>query len=103
MIELATGVDLGQYHFQRTLAAVGVNVHRDASTVIDDGQRSVGMERDVNIPAEAGHRLVDRVVDDLVDQVVQTPRRRVADVHARALPNCLDAFKNPDIRPGIGR
>src|SRR5208337_3025606 len=60
------------------------------------------MQRDVNVPAEAGHCLVDRVVDDLVYQVVQAPRRRIANIHARALPDRLDAFKNPDIRPGIG-
>src|SRR5208337_2005555 len=63
---------------------------------------SVGMQRDVNVPAEAGHCLVDRVVDDLVYQVVQAPRRRIANIHARALPDRLDAFKNPDIRPRIG-
>src|SRR5271157_52016 len=60
------------------------------------------MQRDVNVPAEAGHRLVDRVVDDLVYQVVQAPRRRIANIHARALSDCFDAFKNADIRPGIG-
>src|SRR5208337_2863085 len=60
------------------------------------------MQRDVNVPAEAGHCLVDRVVDDLVYQVVQAPRRRIANIHTRALPDRLDAFKNPDIRPGIG-
>ena len=33
------------------------------------------MDRHVDVPAVAGHRLVDRVVDDLVDQVVQAARR----------------------------
>ena len=103
VVELAAGVDLGQDDLQRALAAVGVDVHRDAPAVVDDRDRAVGVERHVDVPAVAGHRLVDRVVDDLVDQVVQAARRRVADVHARALPDRLDAFKDPDIRPGVGR
>ena len=55
-------------------------------------------------PAVAGHRLVDRVVDDLVDQVVQASRGRVADVHARAAcgpprslraPGCWRRYRRP--------
>ena len=39
---------------------------------------------DVDAGAEAGHRLVDGVVDDLPDEVVQTGETGGADVHARA-------------------
>ena len=39
--------------------------------------------------AIAGHRLVDRVVDDFVDQVVQPAGRGVGDVHARPLADVL--------------
>ena len=103
VVELAAGVDLGQHDLQRALAAVGVDVDRDAAAVVDDRDRAVGVERDVDVPAVAGHRLVDRVVDDLVDQVVQAARGRVADVHARALPDRLDPLEDPDVRPGVGR
>jgi hypothetical protein len=46
----------------------------------------------------AGHRLVDRVVDHLVDEMVQTPARRGADVHPGAEPNVFDALEDLDIR-----
>ena len=103
VVELAPGVDLGQDHLQRALAAVGVNVDRDAPSVVDDRDRAVGVQRHVDVPAVAGHRLVDRVVDDLVDQVMQPARRRVADVHARAQPDRLDPLEHPDARPGVVR
>ena len=37
----------------------------------------------------AGHRLVDRVVDHFVDEVVQAAGGRVGDVHARPLADVL--------------
>src|SRR5256885_3036555 len=41
-------------------------------------------------------RLVDGVVDDLVDQVVKTTLSRGTDVHARALANRLEAFRSEE-------
>ena len=46
--------------------------------------------------------LVDRVVDDLEDQVVKAPRARRADVHARAQPDRLEALEDSDVFSGIG-
>ena len=44
----------------------------------------------------AGHRLVDRVVDDLPDQVVQAARVGGADVHARPPADRLEALEDLD-------
>src|SRR4029079_8550222 len=46
--------------------------------------------------AETGERFVDRVVDDLVDQVVQAVEVRVADVHARTFANSFQALEDRD-------
>ena len=46
--------------------------------------------------AEPGERLVDRVVDDLVDEVVQPGRSGGADVHGRPLAHGLEAFEDLD-------
>ena len=43
--------------------------------------------------AVSGQGLVDRVVDHLVDEMVQTAFRRAADIHARTLANGLQAFQ----------
>ena len=54
------------------------------------------MNRDVDFRAEAGERFVDRVVDDLVNEMMQPGRPRGADVHRRALANRLKAFEDLD-------
>ena len=47
--------------------------------------------------AVAGERLVDGVVDDLVDEVVQTARAGRADVHAGALANRFESLEHLDL------
>ena len=54
------------------------------------------MQRDRDIAAVARQRLVDRVVDNFLDQVVQTTLTHVADVHGRTLPDCLETFEDLD-------
>ena len=56
----------------------------------------VGVEDDGDFVAVAGHGLVDGVVDDFVDQMVQAPRVRGADVHGRPFAHCLQAFEDGD-------
>ena len=58
--------------------------------------RVVEVNRDVDFGAEAGQRFVDRVVDDLVDEMMQSGRPRGADVHRRALADRLEAFEDLD-------
>ena len=43
--------------------------------------------------AEAGERLVDRVVDDFVDEMMQARPAGRPDVHGRALADGLEAFE----------
>ena len=47
--------------------------------------------------AVAGEGLVDRVVDDLVDEVVEAARAGGTDVHAGPLADRLEALKDLDI------
>ena len=70
VLELAAGVQHRQRDFGGRLAAL-VHVGRNAAAVVDDGDRVVEMNRDVDFGTEAGERFVDRVVDDLVNQVMQ--------------------------------
>jgi hypothetical protein len=55
------------------------------------------VDRDVDIAAETRQRLVDRVVDDLVDQMVQPRDAGRADVHGGTLADRLEAFENLDL------
>ena len=48
------------------------------------------------------HHLVDRVVDDLPEQVMKPRLVDAADVHARPAPDGLQAFEHRDRFGGIG-
>ena len=62
--------------------------------------RAVGVQRHRHLVGVAGQRLVDRVVDDLVDHVVQARAVvGVADIHARPLADGIQPLQNLD---GIG-
>ena len=67
VVELAAGVQDGEHDFGGGLAA-RVPIDGNAAAVVDDRDRVVDVDRDVDLIAETGERLVDRVVDDLVDE-----------------------------------
>ena len=98
--ELAAGVEHGEHDLGRALALVRagrVRVDGDAAAVVVDAAAAVGEQRDVDARAEAGHRLVDGVVDDLPDEVVEAGQTGGADVHARALADRVEALEDLDV------
>ncbi len=74
-----------------------MQVGRNAAPVVGDGARAVWIERDGHLRGVAGERLVDGVIDDLVDHVVQARAVvGVPDVHAGALANRIKALQDLD-------
>ena len=102
VVELAAGVQDGQDDFRRRLAAL-VTIDRDAAAVVDDRDRVVDVDRDVDLIAVAGERLVDGVVDDLVDEMVQAGRARRPDSIAGPLADRLETFEDLDLRRAVVR
>ena len=82
--ELAAGVQDGHHDLDGGLVLGRVDVDRDAAAVVDD-LTPPSAQDDLDVRAVAGERLVDGVVDDLVDQVVQAARAGRSDVHAGRL------------------
>ena len=98
--ELAAGVQHGEHDLGRALALVRsrrVRIDRDAAAVVVDAAAAVGQQRDADARAEAGHRLVDGVVDDLPDEVVQAGQAGRADVHARPLAHRIETLEDLDV------
>jgi hypothetical protein len=98
-VELAAGVQLG--HDDLGSGALQLVVVLDAggnaATVVEHRDGVVGMDGDEDFVAEAGERLVDRVVDHLEHHVVQAGTvRGVADVHPRALAHRVQALQDLD-------
>ena len=101
LVELATGMQLGQRDLGRTALGLVLVVHldagRNASAVVGDADGVVGMDGHDDVVAMPGQRFVDRVVDHLEHQVVQAGAvGGVSDVHARALAHRFEPFEDLD-------
>ena len=99
LVELAAGVQLGHHDLGRRalLLVVVLDVDRYAASVVDHRHRIVGVDDDLDVVAEAGERLVDRVVQDLEHHVVKAGAvGGVADVHPRALAHRFETFQHLD-------
>ena len=100
LVELAARVQLGHDDLGRAHPLALVDADRDAAAVVGDADRVVGVQRDLHLGRPAAERLVDAVVDDLVDHVVQARAVvGVADIHPRPLAHRFQALENLD---GIG-
>ena len=73
----------------------------DAPAVVAHVYVTVRLDRDPDVVAEVGHRLVDCVVDDFEDEVVEAAFVRAADVHAGTTADGLQPFEDLDIAGGI--
>jgi creatinine amidohydrolase/Fe(II)-dependent formamide hydrolase-like protein len=87
--ELAAGVQDRQDDLDGRQLLLGHRRDRNAATVVVHRDGVVGMDRDVDERAVAGERLVDGVVDNLVDEVVQAAHTGRPDVHPGSLANGL--------------
>ena len=97
LVEFSAGMQLGHDDLGGRHALALVDVGRDAAAVVAHGARAVGIERDVDLLGVARERLVDRVVDDLVDHVVQARAViGVADIHAGTLAHGIEALEDLD-------
>jgi hypothetical protein len=71
------------------------DVGRNTAAVVDDRDRIVGMDYDLDVVAVAGKRFIDRIVEHLEHHVMQPGAvGRVADVHPGTLPHRVEAFED---------
>ena len=92
--EFAARVQHGEAHLDRGAVHLGMNAHGEAAAVIHNGHGAVLIERHQNIFAIAGQRLVYGVVDDLIDQMMQSALVGGAYIHTGAAAHGLQALKH---------
>ena len=80
-----------------------VHVHRDTTSVVLYGDGIVFVDCHFDVRAESCQRLINRVVDGFINEVVQTFLADVADVHGGAFSYCLQAFEDLDVTGGVFR
>ena len=92
--ELAACVQHGENDLKCALAGLLLNINGDAAAVIGDGNDVARLYDYLDTVAVACKRLIDGVIDNFIHKVVQTRRRGRADVHARALSDCLQTLEH---------
>ncbi len=95
VFKFAARMQHGQHDFSRR-STVRHRINRDAAAVVDHGHRVVDVDGHVDLIAEPGQRLVNRVVDDLVDKMMEAWRTCGPDVHRRPLPYGLESLEYLD-------
>ncbi len=93
-VELSAGAQLCQAELQGGDAVALLDTDGEAAAVVLDADAAVRFNHYGDVLAGAGHGLVDGVIDDLVDQVVQTTQAGVADVHGGAFTYVLRALQD---------
>jgi hypothetical protein len=78
-----------------------VFVDRNAATVVNHADGSVGLHIDLNVVTVASQSFVNRVVHDLVNKVVQSPGTGRPNVHAGAFANGFEALKNLNVAGSV--
>ena len=75
----------------------------DASAIVLHRHRTIGVDNHFDVFGKSGHGLINRIVDDLIHQVVQTTRRDVADIHGRPLADMIHVRQMLQVlRPIVG-
>jgi hypothetical protein len=62
-----------------------------------DRNRSIDVDGDFYFCAKAREMFIDRIIQDLKNQMVQTPFIRITNKHSRPLSNRLEAFQFIDL------
>jgi len=97
LVEFAAGMKLGHDDFGRRNSLALMDVDGNAAAIVAHGHRAIGIQDHLNRSGVSGQRLVDGVIDHLIDHVMQAgPIIGVADIHAGPLAHGIKAFQNPD-------
>ena len=89
LVELTTGVEHRHNDFQRTLVLLRMHVYRNTTTVILNGDGVVLIDMNGYLVAESRERLINRVIDYLINKMVQTLLRYIANIHRRSFTHRL--------------
>ena len=102
--ELAAGIQ-GRHHDleRREIGQLGMRLNRDTTAVVVDGDGPIGADHDKDAVADAGHGLIDTVVDYLVDELMQAREYPFCRYTCRDACAHAQALKNLDLRgPVLG-
>ena len=97
--ELAAGMQLGEDHLDAGQFFLGVLVHRHATAIVGDFERTVLVDGYLDLLAVSRKRLVNTVVDNFVREVIRPGR---VGVHARPAAYGFKPAQDFDVRGVVG-
>ena len=95
--KLSAGVEDGQYDLDCGKLLLGHDRDRDAGAVIANRDPVVRVDDHRDVVTAAGQRLINRVVNNLVDEMMKAARTRGSDVHAGTLADGLEPLEDRDV------
>src|SRR5574344_465462 len=101
LVELTTGVTDCHHDLKGGTVLLWMHSGRDSTSVIRHPYRVVRNDGDTDFGAVTGRRLVNTVVNHLIDKMMESPLPDVADVHRRSFPHRLKSFQHLDTTCGI--
>ena len=93
LVKLATGVQRRHDDFERGAFFLRMIIDRYAATVVGNLHGAVLMEDYVYAITMARESLIDRVVYNLVDEMMEASHADVADIHGGACAHGFQAFQ----------
>jgi hypothetical protein len=96
LVELPAGMERRQYDLRGRALFRRMLIRRNPAAVILHRDRVVVVDRDGDLATEARERLVDRIVHDLVHEVMETVGSGRSDVHRRSFADRFEAFQHLD-------
>ncbi len=86
IIKFSARVQNRHDNFRSRLAFLGMDIHRDAATIIGYGNRVIRMQDNINAITVPSQRFIDSVIHHFENHVMKAATViRVSDVHAGAL------------------
>jgi hypothetical protein len=83
----------GEHHFDAGDAILGVDVDWNAAAVVADGDRTINVNRDIDLVTVAGEMLVHGVIEHLGNTVMERALVRTSDIHAGLFPDGFETLE----------
>ena len=103
LVELTSSMQHSHNDFQSALVLLLVHIHRDASSIVLNGDAPVFVDGDFDMCTKASQGFVNTVVHRLVDEMVKSLLRNVTDVHCRTLAHGLQSFEDLNVTRAVVR
>ena len=100
--ELTTSMEYRHDCLERRLSRLWVDIDRDTTSIIFDRDRSISMHIHEDMLRMSCHRLIDRVIDDLPDEMVETLFIGLTDIHSWSFSDGLESFEDLDLTGVVG-